>query len=320
MSLSMGGSKVLVLGGRGFLGRHLSEELTRAGASVRVFDRAGTAPAAIDEFSNEVEVIEGDFVEGRGLANALCGVDLVYHLISTTVPSGSNANPIEDVTSNLVGTLRLLDLMRCASVNRIVYASSGGTVYGNPQVLPVAESHPLRPISSYGVVKVAVENYLHLQSELNGLIANVLRISNPYGAYQKRIGAQGVVATFINKLRNDEPIEIWGDGSVVRDYVYATDVAKALLLAGWRSRSGIFNIGSGVGHSINDVLRIVRKETGLSGHVRYLPNRRFDVHRTYLNIDRARNELGWQPLYSLEEGCARYWESLRACERVTSIQ
>ena len=319
MDLGIAGSKVLVLGGRGFLGRHLSEQLLREGASVRILDRTSADFVEKEGVLENVESVQGDFVEGHGLAQALHGVDLVYHLVSTTVPSGSNANPIEDVNSNLIGTLRLLDMMRCAGVKKIVYASSGGTVYGNPQFLPVPEAHPLRPISSYGVVKVAIENYLHLQSELNGLTANILRISNPYGMHQNRIGAQGVIATFVSKLMNDEPIEIWGDGSVVRDYIYATDVARALLLAGRRSRSGVFNIGSGIGHSINDVLRLIREQTGLDGEVRYLPNRRFDVQRTYLDIERARVELGWQPQYSLEEGCARYWQLLLAGVRAPAL-
>ncbi|KIQ32132.1 hypothetical protein RT97_13905 [Variovorax paradoxus] len=317
--MNIAGSKVLVLGGKGFLGRHLSELLLAEGASVRIFDRARSHPADQESACKHLEVIQGDFVEGHGLSQALDGVDLVYHLVSSTVPSGSNANPIEDVSSNLIGTLRLLDMMRYSGVKRIVYASSGGTVYGNPRSLPVPEAHPLQPISSYGVVKVAVENYLHLQSELNGLTANILRISNPYGMHQNRIGAQGVIATFVRKLMNNEPIEIWGDGSVVRDYVYATDVARALVLAGQRSQSGVFNIGSGMGHSINEVLRLIREQTGLDGEVRYLPHRRFDVQRTYLDIERARVELGWQPRYSLEEGCARYWHLLLNSARAPAL-
>lgn len=317
--MKLADSKILVLGGQGFLGRHLSEQLLREGAKVRIFDQPSAVCAAHGEDSTRVEVVHGDFVKGHGLAQALDGVDVVYHLVSTTVPSGSNANPIEDVNSNLIGTLRLLDMMRCSGVKRIVYASSGGTVYGNPQSLPVPEAHPLRPISSYGIVKVAIENYLHLQSELNGLTANILRISNPYGMHQNRIGAQGVIATFIRKLMNNEPIEIWGDGSVVRDYVYATDVARALLLAGQRHQSGVFNIGSGIGHSVNDVLRLIREQTGLRGEVRYLPSRRFDVQRTYLDIERARVELGWQPKYSLEDGCARYWQLLLESTQAATV-
>jgi UDP-glucose 4-epimerase len=304
---SLTGTKVLVLGGRGFLGRNLVDVLLRDGASVRTFDRQ-LSSSSTDQpaFKGKVEEFEGNFIDGQGLEAALDNVDLVYHLISTTVPSGSNADPIGDVTSNLAGTLRLLKAMSRLGVNRLVYASSGGTVYGNPCVLPVPEWHTLQPISSYGVVKVAVENYLHLHSELHGLQANVLRISNPYGMHQRRIGTQGVIATFLNKLVNGQTIEIWGDGSAVRDYIYVADVARALLLAGRREKSGTFNIGSGVGHSLNDVLRVLRNQTGLETEVRYLPHRKFDVSQTFLDIERAREKLGWTPFYTLEEGCARF--------------
>lgn len=308
---SLTGTKVLVLGGRGFLGRNLVELLLRDGASVRTFDRPLSRSETQHEFEGNIEAFEGDFVDGKGLQAALDKVDLVYHLISTTVPSGSNADPIGDVNSNLAGTLRLLKAMSVAGVNRLVYASSGGTVYGNPYVLPVPEWHALQPISSYGVVKVAVENYLHLHSELNGLKANVLRISNPYGMHQRRIGAQGVIATFLHKLMNAQPIEIWGDGSAVRDYIYVADVARALLLAGCRQKSGTFNIGSGLGHSLNEVLRILCEQTGLETEVRYLPHRKFDVNQTFLDIARAREELGWNPFYTLEEGCARFCQLMQ---------
>ena len=273
---------------------------------VRIFGRQQLSKADVDYFGHSVEFVQGDLTEGRGVFEALQGVDLVYHLISTTVPSGSNADPISDVNSNLVGTLRLLDFMRCAGVRRIVYGSSGGTVYGNPQALPVSEAHPLQPISSYGVVKVAIENYLKIQSDLTGLTANILRISNPYGMHQTRIGSQGLIATFVAKLMREEPIEIWGDGSTVRDYVYVHDVARALLLAGQRTQSGVFNIGSGVGHSVNEVLSQVLHHTRLNGDVRYLPKRGFDVQDTFLDISRARRELGWKPQYTLEQGCALY--------------
>uniref|UniRef100_UPI000D384D39 NAD-dependent epimerase/dehydratase family protein n=1 Tax=unclassified Variovorax TaxID=663243 RepID=UPI000D384D39 len=320
MNFSIAGSKVLVLGGRGFLGRHLCPLLVEQGASVRIFGRHPPTEADLDYFGPGVEFVQGDLTEGRGLLDALQGVDLVYHLISTTVPSGSNADPIGDVHSNLVGTLRLLDVMRCAGVRRIVYGSSGGTVYGNPQALPVDESHPLQPISSYGVVKVAIENYLRIQSDLTGLTANVLRISNPYGMHQTRIGSQGLIATFVARLMRGEPIEIWGDGSTVRDYVYVHDVARALLLAGQRTQSGTFNIGSGVGHSVNEVLAQVLRHTRLSGDVRYLPKRGFDVQNTFLDIGRARNELGWKPQYTLEQGCALYCQLVGAGMRESALR
>jgi UDP-glucose 4-epimerase len=321
-ALGVGARRVLVLGGTGFLGTHLVKALAREGVRVRTFDRNQPkviGKSRLDETDGRVlalrlpnvEVVTGDFVTGSGLAEALDGVDLVYHLISTTVPSTSNADPIFDVQSNLIGTLRLLEMMRSAAVHRIVYVSSGGTVYGNPSILPGPESHPLGPLCSYGVVKVAIENYLHMHTELYGLTSNVLRVSNPYGTHQHHIGVQGVIPTFFKKIVDGLPIEIWGDGSIVRDYIHVNDVVSALLRAGARERSGTFNIGSGMGHSVNEILDIVQRQVGSVADVRYLPHRTFDVERIYLDISKARAELHWQPLLALDEGCAVYWQALK---------
>ncbi|PVX82310.1 NAD-dependent epimerase/dehydratase family protein [Paraburkholderia unamae] len=309
MIQAVSGAKVLVLGGFGFLGRHLVDGLLHSGANVRVFERNMPNDA---QFARDVEVVLGNFVTGEGFDEALRDVDVVYHLISTTVPSTSNDDPIADVQSNLIGTLQLLRHMQAANVGRIVYVSSGGTVYGNPMTLPVPEGHPLNPLCSYGVVKVAVENYLAMYSKLYGLSATVLRVANPYGMHQHRIGVQGVIPTFIGKMMRGEPIEIWGDGSVVRDYIYVEDVVSALLAAYGDRSSGTFNIGSGVGHRISDVLKVVRQTTGLEGAVRYLPQRNFDVEQIYLDIRRAREGLNWKPKYSLESGCAHYWRLIKA--------
>ncbi|MDQ0621995.1 UDP-glucose 4-epimerase [Paraburkholderia graminis] len=313
--------RVLVLGGTGFLGTHLVDALVRGGNAVRVFERY---VPAVDASSSErdvlrstgdwhsVEMVKGDFVSGDGLAAALDGVDLVYHLVSTMVPSTSNLDPIADVQSNLVGSVRLLQLMQEAGVKRIVYVSSGGTVYGNPSVLPVPETHALNPLCSYGVVKVAVESYLHMHSELHGLVANVLRISNPYGTHQQHIGVQGVIPTFFKKIADGVPIEIWGDGSVVRDYIHVSDVVSALLRAGARAHSGTFNVGSGTGHSVNEILDVVQQQVGRKASVRYQPQRSFDVERIFLDITKAREELHWQPSLTLDAGCALYWQALCA--------
>ncbi|MBK3808775.1 NAD-dependent epimerase/dehydratase family protein [Paraburkholderia aspalathi] len=315
--------RVLVLGGTGFLGTHLVDALVRAGSHVRVFARsvprrdgeASPDEADVSQRLCNVEVVTGDLGSGEGLAAALDSVDIVYHLISSTLPSTSNADPIADVQSNLVGTLRLLQLMRDAKINRIVYVSSGGTVYGNPAMLPVPETHSLKPLCSYGVVKVAVENYLNMFAELYGITANVLRVSNPYGTHQHHIGVQGVIPTFFRKVADGVPIEIWGDGSVVRDYIHVSDVVSALLIAGTRLQSGVFNIGSGTGHSVNEVLDIVQQTIGRAASVRYLPQRNFDVERIFLDIARARAELRWQPELSLDTGCGLYWQEI--CTRLS---
>jgi UDP-glucose 4-epimerase len=236
----------------------------------------------------------------------LDGIDPVIHLISTTLPKSSNDDPIFDVQSNVVSTLRLCDFAVDAGVRRIVFISSGGTVYGVPRHLPIREDHPTDPRVSYGIVKLAIEKYLALYHEQRGLGYVVLRVANPYGERQRVDVAQGAVAVFIDRALRDVPIEIWGDGSVVRDYIYIQDVASAFLRAvEYDGPPCVVNIGSGTGHSLNDL--VARLESMLSRKVacRYLPARGIDVPRNVLDIARARETLQWSPSVGLDDGIAR---------------
>ena len=297
---------MLVLGGNGFLGRHLVRALCARGADVRVFDR-GIRQSA----SGNVMYCQGDLASGKGLDDALEGVDVVYHLISTTIPSTSNANPVFDVESNLLGTLGLLERMKTAGVRKIVFTSSGGTVYGNPRVVPVAEDAPLEPISSYGIVKVAIEQYLRLHAMLHRFDAVVLRLSNPYGPGETRIGVHGVIPTFFAKALEREPIEIWGDGTVIRDYLHVEDAVAALVLASEWSGFRLYNVGSGVGHSLLDILNTIKRVSGMDPDVVYRPPRSFDVQATYLDISRITTETSWRPTIDLEDGCRMFWDFVK---------
>ena len=174
--------KVLVLGGSGFIGSALVGGLLNQGHQVRVFDR--NIEAVRQQFPDINDVVHADFVDVMSLTEAMSGVDMIFHLISTSVPSTSNKNPVHDIESNLVNTVKLLELMRNADVKRIVYLSSGGTVYGTPKSLPITENHPTNPTCSYGIVKLAIEKYLLMYAELYQLDATILRPSNPYGPGQ----------------------------------------------------------------------------------------------------------------------------------------
>jgi len=189
--------KALVLGGGGFLGSHLVDELLKKNHDVRVLDRAAeqyrTTPDAVDYRL-------GDFADPAVVAEALQDIDTVYHLASATVPSTSNLDPAADITANLVPGVRLFEQLVRLGVRRIVFLSSGGTVYGDPKLMPVAVEHPVSPLCSYGVVKVATEHYLHMFQELYGLSPTILRASNPYGPRQGHLGVQGAIATFLNRL------------------------------------------------------------------------------------------------------------------------
>jgi UDP-glucose 4-epimerase len=300
--------KVLVLGGCGFIGSHLVDDLLAAGHKVRVFDRAAElyrAPLV------NVDYRFGDFSDSAYLAEALEGVEVVYHLISTTVPSTSNLDPVGDIQSNLINTVRLLQLMLQKNIKRIVYLSSGGTVYGIPEISPIPESHPLRPICSYGVVKVAIENYLQMFHQLHGLEYVVLRASNPYGERQGHLGVQGVIGTFMRKILTDEPIEIWGDGSVVRDFIYVSDLTALAVLAGNSKLSGTYNAGSGQGHSINELISSISGVIHREIHPLYKASRGYDVPSVILDISAAKQHFEWQPAMGWEMGIEITWNWMR---------
>lgn len=304
--------KTLLLGGNGFIGSHLTDRLLAEGHDVRVFDKyeERCRPPL-----RGVDYHLGDFGNRGLLAEALRGREVVYHLVWNTVPKTSNDDAFFDVSSNLADTLFLLDECLRREIGRIVFISSGGTVYGNPRSLPVSEECPTEPLCSYGITKLAVEKYLALYRHLHGLEYVILRPSNPYGIRQNPLGSQGAVSVFLWRLARGESLDIWGDGSVVRDYVFIEDLVDGIYRASIsRTPSRIFNLGSGRGISLNQLLSVIRTVTGREAAVRYSGGRRFDVPEIYLDIERARRELGWGPATSLEDGIGRTWRQiLEAC-------
>lgn len=300
-------SRVLVLGGRGFIGSHLVEALLKNGHSVRSFDRPNSKSLP-GNFAAQagLEMVEGDFANDSDVAPALQDCDICFHLISTTLPKTSNADPVFDIESNLVSTVRFLNQAVRKGVKKIVFVSSGGTVYGSTLHLPIDESHPTNPISSYGITKLAIEKYLGLFLELHGLEYSVLRLSNPYGERQRTDASQGVIAVFLSKVLRSEALEIWGDGSVVRDYIHISDVIRALLAAADRdTKERVLNIGSGHGTSVNEIIDVISRVTGKEVARTYLKARAFDVPASVLSIARASKALGWRPEVPLLEGVRR---------------
>ena len=302
-----------MLGGGGFIGKHLSEALLQEGFEVRVFERPHLDMEEHLTLQSRVEWVEGDFKNPADVLPALDGCDWVFHLISTTLPKTSNENPIYDLESNVVSTLRLLDLIvRPGSIRKLIYISSGGTVYGVPEATPIPESHPTNPRCAYGIGKLAVEKYLDLYRLLHGIDYAVLRLANPYGEYQHPLATQGVIPVFMYKALNDEPIEIWGDGSVVRDYIYIGDAIRAMLkVMRHDGEARIFNIGSGRGTSLNVLVQVLEDLLNRPVRRTFLPQRRFDVPVNVLDITRARTVLDWEPLVTLEEGMERMLSNMR---------
>lgn len=308
--------RCLILGGSGFIGSSICDRFLQLGHQLRVFERPRVEPYRIFGHGESVEWVTGDFSNTHDIRAALKDMDAVVHLIGTTLPKTSNDDPIYDVQSNLVATLQLLEAMQAENIRKIVFISSGGTVYGNPQALPIAETHPTNPLTSYGITKLAIEKYLLLYRDLRGLQPVVLRVANPYGERQRIETAQGVVAAFLNRVMGGKPIEIWGDGSVTRDYLHVFDVAEAFARAlEYEGPESMFNIGSGQGVSLNEMVKTLSDLLGKEIEVHYKPGRGFDVPVNVLDISLARDTLGWSPAIPLSEGLKRTISWIRSHPR-----
>jgi UDP-glucose 4-epimerase len=292
--------RILVLGGCGFIGSHVVDELISSGHEVVVFDRH---PERFRLPLSKVLFCQADFGNRGELEGVLAsGIDVVIHLVSSTAPQSSNDDPIFDVQTNLVEAIALLEICVKHHIRKIVFVSSGGTVYGIPQVSPVPETHSTLPLCSYGITKLAIENYLQLFYKLHGLEYVILRVSNPYGARQDPHRKQGAVAVFMYKILKDEDICVWGDGSIVRDFVHVSDVARACLVAAESQYVGICNVGSGVGLSIKQLIIALQEVTGKIAHVNWQESRNFDVPDIVLDCSRIKRELCWYPQTSMQNG------------------
>jgi UDP-glucose 4-epimerase len=294
--------KVLILGGSGFLGSYVVDEFIAAGCDVVSLDRY---QERFRPLPGKAEYCQADFGNRGVLDDVLrSGVDVVVHLVSSTIPQSSNEDPIFDVQSNLVESIALLQMCVTHKVGKVIYASSGGTVYGVPQAAQISEEHPTQPLCSYGVVKLAIEQYLQLFYRLHGLKYHVLRLSNPYGARQDPRNKQGAASVFMHQILKGQDIKLWGDGSVVRDFIHAADFARACLSAANSNEIGVVNIGSGEGVSIKALLSAIEVALGLQAKVAWLPARNFDVSRVVLDCSMAKTQLAWQPKIELSQGLA----------------
>lgn len=295
--------KIVILGGGGFIGSAIVDRLLLDGHDLRIFERPRVEPYRKFSESERVEWISGDMLSISDISLALADRDLVIHLVSTTLPKNSNEDPIYDVQSNLVGTLQILNAMVKLNVRKIVFISSGGTVYGTPKYLPIDENHPCNPQVSYGITKLAIENYLLLYEKMHGIKAFILRVANPFGKRQRIETAQGAVSVFLYRAICGQPINIWGDGSVTRDYIYIDDVAEAFAhVVNYNGSKSIFNVSQGLGTSLNKLIDLIEESLGHPIEKYYLPARDFDVSQNILNNNLALQEMGWAPTTSLREG------------------
>ena len=304
--------KCVVFGGGGFIGSAIVDRLLRDGHAIRIFERPRVKPYRKFETHEPVEWMTGDLLSTHDVMDAIDGANVVIHLVSATLPKSSNDDPIYDVQSNLVSTLQMLNAMVARKVPKMIFISSGGTVYGPPTYLPIDEHHPTEPQVSYGITKLAIEKYILMYERLHGIKAVILRVANPYGERQRVETAQGAVGVFIDRALRGLPIEIWGDGSVTRDYLYISDVAEAFALAvEYKGEKSVFNISSGVGTNLNELIDMIEHVLGCEIVRRYLPCRPFDVPISVLDNSLARRELGWALLVGFEEGIVKTLELMK---------
>lgn len=297
---------VLLLGGAGFMGRALTTRLRERGHDVHVVVRGTT-----------LDVPDGVNVHGGGIENVellrrlLPQFRTVVHVASATTPSLSSRTPSLEANLNIAPTLGLLQEMQRHPEIRLIYVSSGGTVYGNPAQEMVTESAPLRPLSFYGAGKVAIEGFLQCFQRLAGNPVAILRPSNLYGPGQPRYQGFGVVRTMLQHLLDRSTMTIWGDGTVVRDFVYIDDMVTAIeCVLDDGAASGTFNVGAGVGYSLNDLKNIIEEVCAETLSIRYEPSRSIDVQRIVLDTSSMAQRFGWTPQTNLREGVTKTWEWL----------
>lgn len=295
--------KCIIFGGGGFIGSAIADRLLQDGHELRIFERPRVEPYRAFSTKEHVEWITGDMLSAHDVSDAIHGMDAVYHLVSFTLPKNSNEDILYDVQTNLTATLHLLNAMIKHQVGKIIFISSGGTVYGVPEYSPIDEKHPTNPLVSYGIVKLTIEKYLLMFQKLHGIRSIIFRVSNPYGPRQRIETAQGAATIFLYRALHDLPIEIWGDGSVVRDYIYVGDVADAFACAlNYNGPASIFNISAGLGISLNELLDNIESVIEKPATRYYLSARPFDVPVNILSNALAQQQLRWQPHIGFREG------------------
>ncbi len=290
MMAGLSGKRCVVLGGGGFIGTNLRVALQQTGAVVTGYGRRPRFAVEAGQW------VDGDFTDREAMARAIAGASHVFHLIGSADPGQSNLDPGLDARTHVPASIAVLEACRDANVEKLVFLSSGGTVYRPGLPLPIAEDAATDPISAYGIGKLTVEKYCALFRRLFGLDTVVLRIANPYGPFQCPHRGQGFVAKLFHRAMNGEPIQIWGDGQIVRDYIFVDDVVQAILAAAVRpGQVEPINVGSGVGRSLRDVVVDVESLLGRRIDVSFEVGRAADTPANVLDIRRAAVELGWSP-------------------------
>lgn len=304
--------RVLITGGAGFVGSHIADACLDRGYDTYVLDNLSTGRKR--NLSPKAELIQAD-IATADLETILSKIkpEIIFHQAAQVSVPLSIKQPLQDQQVNIQGTIKLLEAARMANVRKVIYASSAA-VYGNPVYLPVDEKHPIQPISFYGISKYVPELYLKTYMDLYHLPFTALRYANIYGPRQVAHGEGGVVAIFTDRILRGEAITIQGDGEQTRDFIYISDIVEANLAAIERGDGGIYNIGTGVQTSINQLAQALETAAGHPIEKKNANPREGDIRDSYFNPDLAMRELNWHPKVSLVEGLRKTIASYRSEE------
>jgi UDP-glucose 4-epimerase len=310
--------RITVFGADGFLGRHLVLRLAKMeDVSITAFSHFSTllredpSDHPFTQFKN-IDIVPGDFLNRDEVAKAVEGADYVFHLVSSTTPAASINDPFIDLDTNVRGSVELLSLCAQHNVKRVIYFSSGGTVYGNIDSDNIEETAHLSPVSPYGIGKVTIEHYLEYFLQTHGLDYLTYRIANPYGPGQKIKGKQGVIPIFMHRFLENQPIMIFGDGEMVRDYIYIDDLVDMISASFDKdAQYRTYNLGSGQGTSVNTLVDVLARKSQITPKIEHNDTPPTFVNRVVLNIDRFVNEFHITPKVSFEEGIERTWDYVK---------
>ena len=298
--------KIIVTGGAGFIGSHVVDAYVAAGHQVVVVDNLRSGKRA--NVHPPARLVEMDITD-PALVDLLQAErpDVVNHHAANPSVSLSVREPVFDAAQNILGTIHLLEAARRAGVGKFIYISSGGAMYGNAEYLPADEEHPSNPVSPYALSKHTGERYVRLYGQEHGLPWTSLRYANVYGPRQDPFGEAGVISIFCQNLLKGTPPEIHWDGEQTRDFVYVGDCARANLLVLTGGDGQAYNVGTGVGTSINRLFQTLVEVTGRKVEPRRGPRRPGDARHSYLDCHKIEEELGWRAKVGLREGLARTW-------------
>lgn len=304
---------IMILAAASFIGTNLTVKLAKnKNDRITVVDKNVDYFSAINEYNFSNVDIKISSLDENTNFEILKNQDVVYHLVSSNVPTTSNKHISQDIRINLAFSLDLLEACVRYGVKKVVFISSGGTVYGKVVNCPLNEKSPTYPISSYGLQKITIEKLLYLYNYIYGLDYRIIRLANPYGPYQRPNGVIGAVTTFTYKAIKGEKIEVFGDGSVVRDFIYIDDAVKAIIkIANASSEYKTFNLGCGYGTSIRELLKKIETTLNVEINVVYEKGRSVDVPINYLDISRYERCFGELNPISLEDGIMKTAEFLR---------